>query len=129
MAEPNEYKQLRDCYRIRILLTNFLRARIQEVENEHGDIEKCVCIPIDDNKIYVTKGNSAIVDVEMIKTNIQSRFGWTHGVRQVPYSSLLDAYKSHGLTLPFIGSAKKLINYKDNRGNREVIAKNFMQDE
>ena len=129
MAEPNEYKQLRDCYRIRILLTNFLRARIQEVENEHGDIEKCVCIPIDDNKIYVTKGNSAIVDVEMIKTNIQSRFGWTHGVRQVPYSSLLDAYKSHGLALPFIGSAKKLINYKDNRGNREVIAKNFMQDE
>lgn len=129
MAEPNEYKQLRDCYRMRILLTNFLRARIQEVENEHGDIEKCVCIPIDDNKIYVTKGNSAIVDVEMIKTNIQSRFGWTHGVRQVPYSSLLDAYKSHGLTLPFIGSAKKLINYKDNRGNREVIAQNFIQDE
>lgn len=129
MAEPNEYKQLRDCYRMRILLTNFLRARIQEVENEHGDIEKCVCIPIDDNKIYVTKGSSAIVDVEMIKTNIQSRFGWTHGVRQVPYSSLLDAYKSHGLTLPFIGSAKKLINYKDNRGNREVIAQNFIQDE
>lgn len=129
MAEPNEYKQLRDCYRMRILLTNFLRARIQEVENEHGELEKCVCIPIEDNKIYVTKGNSAIVDVELFKTNIQSRFGWTHGVRQVPYSSLLDVYKSHGLALPFMGSGKKLINYKDNRGNREVIAENFMQDE
>ena len=37
MAEPNEYKQLRDCYRMRIILTNFLRARVQEIENEHGE--------------------------------------------------------------------------------------------
>ena len=129
MTEPNEYKQLRDCYRMRIMLTDFLRARIQEVENEYGELEKCVCIPIEDNGIYVTKGNSAIVDIEMIQTNIKSRFGWTHGVRQVPYSSLLDVYKSHGVSLPFIGSGKKLSNYKDNKGYKEVIAEKFMQDE
>ena len=48
---------------MRIMLTDFLRARIQEIENEYGELEKCVCIPIDDNGIYVTKGNSAIVDI------------------------------------------------------------------
>lgn len=114
---------------MRIMLTDFLRARIQEVENEQGDLEKCVCIPIKDNGIYVSKGNSAIVDIEMIKTNIKSPFGWTHGVRQVPFSSLLDAYKSHGVRLPFIGSGKKLSSYRDNKGYREVIAEKFMQDE
>lgn len=129
MAEPNEYKQLRECYRMRIMLTDFLRARIQEVENEQGDLEKCVCIPIKDNGIYVSKGNSAIVDIEMIKTKIKSPFGWTHGVRQVPFSSLLDAYKSHGVRLPFIGSGKKLSSYRDNKGYKEVIAENFIQDE
>ena len=129
MSEPNEYKQLRECYRMRILLTKFLRSRIQEVENEHGDIEKCVCIPIENNRIYVTKVNNAIVNVELIKTNMQNKFGWTHGVRQVQYSSLLDVYKAHSVEFPFIGNGKKLINYKDNMGNREVIAKNFMQDE
>ena len=80
MAEPNEYKQLRECYRMRIMLTDFLRARIQEVENEYGELEKCVCIPIDDNGIYVTKGNSAIVDIEMIKTNIKADLGGRMGL-------------------------------------------------
>ena len=129
MAEPNEYKQLRDCYRMRIILTNFLRARVQEIENEHGELEKCVCIPIEDNNVYITKGNSAIIDIEMIKTNMKSRFGWTHGVRQVPYSSLLNKYKSHGIAFPFIGSGRKQINYRDNMGNRTIIAENFIKDE
>ena len=129
MQEPNEYKQLRDCYRMRIILTNFLRARVQEIENEHGELEKCVCIPIEDNNVYITKGNSAIIDIEMIKTNIQSRFGWTHGVRQVPYSSLLNMYKSRGNKFTFIGNGKKLINHRDNMGNRELIAENFIKDE
>lgn len=129
MEEPNEYKQIRECYRMRILLTKFLRARVQEIENEDGNLEKCVCIPVDDNLIYVTKGGTAIVDMELIKTNIQSRFGWTHGVRRVPYSSLLDAYKSKGFEFSFIGNGKKLVNRRDNKSNREVIAKNFMPDE
>lgn len=129
MEEPNEYQQLKEDYRMRIVLTKFLRARIQEIENENGEMEKCVCIPIEDNKIYTTKGGSALIDMELIKTNIKSRFGWTHGVRQVPYSSLLDMYKSKGIVMPFIGNGRKKANTRDNKSNREVYAQNFMPDE
>lgn len=129
MAEPNEYQQLKEGYRMRIVLTKFLRARIQEIENENGEMEKCVCIPIEDNKIYTTKGGSALIDMELIKTNIKSRFGWTHGVRQVPYSSLLDMYKSKGIVMPFIGNGRKKENTRDNKSNREVYAQNFVPDE
>lgn len=129
MAEPNEYQQLKEGYRMRIVLTKFLRARIQEIEDENGGVEKCVCIPIKDNNIYATKGGSALVDLELVKTNIKSRFGWTHGVRQIPYSSLLEMYKSRGMTMPFVGNGRKLNNTRDNKSNREVYAQNFMPDE
>ena len=129
MSEPNEYQQLKEGYRMRIVLTKFLRARIQEIENENGEMEKCVCIPIEDNKIYTTKGGSALLDLELVKTSIKSRFGWTHGVRQIPYSSLLDMYKSKGMTMPFVGNGRKKDNTRDNKSNREVYAQNFMPDE
>ena len=45
---------------LRIVLTSFFGARVQEVENEEGVMEKCVCIPIERNDLKINPKNQNV---------------------------------------------------------------------
>lgn len=49
-----------DNYILRVVLTAFYGASVQEVDNENGDKELSVCIPIDRNNLKINPKNKNV---------------------------------------------------------------------
>ena len=93
---------------LRIVLTSFFGARVQEVENEEGVMEKCVCIPIDRNDLKINPKNQNVsAYFFMTECTTANIYGWTHYLKMKTSIAFKRLTDSLGMEIPYAGNARK----------------------
>lgn len=114
-------------YVIKLCLTKFLGARVADVENENGDIETCVCIPMDRNNLKKNPNGHVSVYMFMMKTNKANVFGWTHFLKMKLDPTFIRRINDLGIENPFLGNAKlkSYVAFKEAYEKQLVKAKDY----
>lgn len=94
-------------YIVRVILTRFFGARIVEMENEMGDIEPHVCIPMLRNNLKEGFKGSVSAYFFMTKSTIPDEYGWTHYLKPKVSTEHLRKMDELGYKTPYIGNAKE----------------------
>jgi hypothetical protein len=103
---------------LKFVLTAFFGARIEDVLDENGNMEKCVCIPIDRNNLYVCDNGKVSAYAFVNKTRNANMHGWTHYLRMKCQPDFVKKITSLGYEVPYLGNLKPS-NYIIHRGNYE----------
>lgn len=117
-----------DCnYIVKFVLTNFLHTRIMKVENEDGELEECVCIPIDRNNLKKNRKNQVSAYAFMNETKTANMYGWTHYLQMKSDPNFLKKINSQGYKNVYLGNAKNgnYIIYKNEYQQKLVSAKDY----
>ena len=109
-ADIAKKKQQYANYVLKLSLTKFLGARVCNVENEYGEMEECVCIPLERNNLKKNPNGHVSVYLFMAKTFVANIFGWTHYLKMKLDPNFIKKIKDLGYDNPFLGNAK-LQNY------------------
>lgn len=114
-------------YILRVVLTNFLGARVVEVEDENGDICPHVCIPMYKNNLKKGNNGSVSAYLFMTKSTIPDRFGWTHYLKPKTSTAHVQKINEMGYKVPYVGNAKEqnYIVYKEEYKQNFVKAKYY----
>lgn len=121
--EKQQYSQ----YVIKLCLTQFIGARVMDVENEHGDMETCVCIPMDRNNLKKNPKGSVSAYIFMARMLSANRWGWTHWLKMKLDPTFLKRIRDLGMDNPFLGNAKlkSYVAFKDAYEEKLVKAKDY----
>jgi hypothetical protein len=103
---------------LKFVLTAFFGARIEDVLDENGNMEKCVCIPIDRNNLYVCDNGKVSAYAFVNKTRNANMHGWTHYLRMKCQPDFVKKITSLGYEVPYLGNLKPA-NYVIHKGNYE----------
>jgi hypothetical protein len=103
---------------LKFVLTAFFGARIEDVLDENGNMEKCVCIPIDRNNLYVCDNGKVSAYAFVNKTRNANMHGWTHYLRMKCQPDFVKKITSLGYEVPYLGNLKPA-NYIIHKGNYE----------
>lgn len=105
----------KDNYVVKLVLTSFWGGRTQLVENENGDLEECVCIPLDRNDLKKNKRGQVTAYAFMTQATRANMYGWTHYLKPKVNPNFLKKLNEQGYANPYIGNAKKgnFIIYKN----------------
>ena len=108
-------KQQYANYVLKLSLTKFLGARVCDVENENGEMEQCVCIPLDRNNLKKNPNGHVSVYLFMAKTLTANLYGWTHYLKMKLDPNFIKKINELGLDNPFLGNAKlkSYVAFKD----------------
>lgn len=106
MASNINNKSLPDFGVLRFVLTAFFGAQVKDVENEYGDMEKCVCIPLDRNGLRETDKGTVSAYAYVNRSSVQSSVGWTHYLRPKVNKEWAKKMRDLGYEMPYIGSMK-----------------------
>jgi hypothetical protein len=93
-------------YIVKFVLTNFIGCRIAQVENEDGDLEECVCIPLDRNNLKKNKKNQVSAYAFMNKSDVANMYGWTHYLKMKTDPAFVKRCDELGIKQPYLGNAK-----------------------
>lgn len=93
-------------YILKLVLTNFFGASIKSIENENGDMEECVCIPLDRNNLKKNKRNQVTAYSFMTKTMTANMYGWTHYLKMKVDPNFLKKINEQGFRCPYLGNAR-----------------------
>lgn len=94
-------------YIIKFVLTNFFGSRVQMVEDENGEMEECVCIPLERNDLKKNKRGQVTSYFFMTKSDCASMYGWTHYLKQKVNPEFLKRMDEWGWKLQYMGNAKE----------------------
>lgn len=102
-------------YVVRITLTRFIGARVMDVENEFGDMETCVCIPLNRNNLKRHPNGNVSAYFFMVRQMKSNIYGWTHWLKMKLDPNFIKKINEMGIENPFIGNAKakSYIAFKD----------------
>lgn len=114
-TNSNDKKTMPDYAVMKFVLTSFFGAHIEDVMNEYGDMEKCVCIPLDRNELRVGSTGKVNAYAFVVKTMNANQYGWTHFLRLKSSPGFSQKMKDLGYKMPYIGNLKpsNRIAYKD----------------
>ena len=120
-------KQQYANYVLKLSLTKFLGARVCDVENENGEMEQCVCIPLDRNNLKKNPNGHVSVYLFMAKTLTANLYGWTHYLKMKLDPNFIKKINELGLDNPFLGNAKlkRYVAFKDAYDNKFVKASDY----
>lgn len=120
-------KQQYANYVLKLSLTKFLGARVCDVENELGEMEQCVCIPLDRNNLKKNPNGHVSVYLFMAKTFASNMYGWTHYLKMKLDPNFIKKINELGLDNPFLGNAKlkSYVAFKDAYDNKFVKASDY----
>ena len=120
-------KQQYANYVLKLSLTKFLGARVCYVENENGEMEQCVCIPLDRNNLKKNPNGHVSVYLFMAKTLTANLYGWTHYLKMKLDPNFIKKINELGLDNPFLGNAKlkSYVAFKDAYDNKFVKASDY----
>lgn len=91
---------------MRFTLTSFIGAQVKDMENELGDVEKFVCIPLDRNGLKLTDNGNVSAYSYVNKNTNANIFGWTHAIRLKVSKDWYDKMKGLGYEPPYLGNLK-----------------------
>lgn len=105
--------EYRSYYTMRLNLTNFFGARIEQCEDEDGNLEEGVFIPLSKNDLKKTpKGNvSAYAYVNKIMF-ADPKYDWTHLIRLKMSASFAQKMKELGYKSPYLGNIRLTENVR-----------------
>lgn len=106
---------------MKFVLTAFQGAQVKDIENENGDLEKCVCIPLDRNDLR--EGNTGKVSCYafIVPTRNANRYGWTNYIKHKVSPTFAAKMKGLGFSIPYLGNAKPSnYVYYNNNYNKAV---------
>lgn len=114
-------------YIVKFVLTNFFGASVQLVENEDGDLEECVCIPLERNNLKRSKRNQVSAYFFMTKTQVANMYGWTHYLKQKVHPDFLKKINDMGYSMFYAGNAKDghYVVHKNNHKQKFVKAEKY----
>ena len=120
-------KQQYANYVLKLSLTKFLGARVCDVENENGEMEQCVCIPLDRNNLKKNPNGHVSVYLFMAKTTVANIYGWTHYLKMKLDPNFIKKINELGLDNPFLGNAKlkSYVAFKDAYDKKFVKASDY----
>lgn len=98
-------------YTMKIILTNFLGARIENCADENGHIEEGVFIPLDKNDL--TKNYKGDVNAYAFVNKIQfpdKKYDWTHLIRMKARTPFIEKMKELGYKTPYLGNLRLTSN-------------------
>ena len=126
-ADLAKKKQQYANYVLKLSLTKFLGARVCDVENENGEMEQCVCIPLDRNNLKKNPNGHVSVYLFMAKTLTANLYGWTHYLKMKLDPNFIKKINELGLDNPFLGNAKlkSYVAFKDAYDNKFVKASDY----
>lgn len=116
---------------IKFVLTSFLGARVDDVMDENGNMERCVCIPLDRNNLREGSTGKVSAYAFVTKTRNANRFGWTHYLKLKAGPDFVRRIKSLGYEVPYLGNMKPqnfIFNqsgYQDKLKNEKVKIKDY----
>lgn len=103
---------------LKFVLTSFFGARIEDVPNEDGNMERCVCIPIDRNDLYVCDNGKVSAYAFVNKTRNANINGWTHYLKMKCSPGFAKKMIGLGYDVPYVGNLKPA-NYVIHKGGYE----------
>lgn len=106
-------------YIVKFVLTNFFGASVKMVENEDGELEECVCIPLERNDLKKSNKGRVSAYFFMTKTQVANMYGWTHYLKQKVNPAFLRKINKMGYSMFYAGNAKD--------GNYIVHKNNYQQ--
>lgn len=114
-------------YILRVILTKFFGARVIDMENEDGIVEKHVCIPLDSNNLKLSKNGSVSAYMFMTESNVASPWGWTHYLKLKSATAFVKKMDALGFDTPYMGNAKahNYVVYKKSYREQFVKAKDY----
>jgi hypothetical protein len=104
---------------VRLVLTRFFGAQVKLIENENGEMEECVCIPLERNDLKKSDRGNVSAYFFMTKTRVANMYGWTHYLRQKVNPMFLKKINEMGFQMFYAGNAKD--------GNYIVHKNNYQQ--
>lgn len=122
-------KILKDTYVIKIILTKFFGASIQQVPNEEGVLEECVCIPIDRNNLKKNKKQQVTSYFFMSRRLVPDIYGWTHYLRMKCEPRFMKKMKDMGYEMPYFGNAKDKVEVIYKQDYQRKLVMNAEDDE
>lgn len=91
---------------LKIVLTSFFGARVTDVMDENGNMERCVCIPLDRNDLREGKTGKVNAYAFVNKTRNANQYGWTHYIKLKTHPSHVEKMKGLGYDIPYIGNLR-----------------------
>ena len=116
---------------MKIVLTSFMGARVQDVVDEEGNEERCVCIPIDRNGLRVGSTGKVSSYAFVMKTRNANRYGWTHYLKMKCNPNFVKKLNELGYEVPYLGNIKPanfIINkkgYQNTLSGQKVRVKDY----
>lgn len=93
-------------YTMRLLLTNFIGARVIDFENEDGISEKGVFIPFEMNGLHETERGNVAAHFFVTERMTATKDGSSHYVKLKMPKEYLDRLNNLGYETPFVGSMR-----------------------
>ncbi len=93
-------------YVAKIVLTSFFGAQIKEVENEYGNLEKCVCIPIDRNNLRIGRTGKVSAYSFVTRCRNANIAGWSHYLKMKSSPDFVRKMNELGYEMPYLGNLK-----------------------
>lgn len=111
----------------KIVLTNFMGARIMQAYDENDQLEEGVFIPLEKNGIKKGRTGKVCCYAFVTKTNYPSLGGWTHFLRLKVSPEYLRKLNSLGYETPYIGNFKNhnYVVFKNSYQQKLVKAKDY----
>ena len=116
--------KLQSEYNLRIDLTSYIGARVENVPDERGVDELCVCIPIARNHLKLKENKRVYSQMQMYKSRIPTKYGRTHYIKMAPTKALVDDLTKCGYKLPYTGNAMVSQRFIENIKNKYYNVQN-----
>lgn len=116
-----------DNYIIKLILTSFWGARVQHTENEDGDLEECICIPLERNNLKKNTKGQVTSYFFMSQSQVSNMYGWTHYLKPKLDPIFLKKQNDLGYKNFYAGNAKKsnYVVYKKEYQQKLVKANDY----
>lgn len=93
-------------YTLQLKLSNYIGAKIVQIEDDEGFIEDCLVIPIKKNDLSVSKSNNVYAKLFMTKSMNGTIKGWSHYLRMKVGREAYNKMLELGYSVPYLGNAK-----------------------
>lgn len=93
-------------YEALMKLSNFINARVEELENREGEKEMCLVIPMEINGLYKTRNGNVFCKMFVNERVSFTSDGNTHSFRAMINPTLNAKLVSLGYESPYLGTMK-----------------------
>ena len=108
-------------------LTNFFGSRVERLENENGDVEECVVIPLKRNGLKVSDANNAVYVNAFVMAKSMRHDKKSHYITQYCIKEHLANLRELGYEAPKLGYME-LSAFKSAQNNDSTSKNRVKQD-